>query len=177
MTLFYDLLVKFGPLIKVDDLGFCLIIQAPDFNPKWEAELVNLGYTCYHEILDANPVVFVPSHSVFSRASQFTIKRTITEANSIPLTELAAGPKDGSMAPVKETPVADNLEKIDEAEVLIDLVGKLVVLNEDFCSLRKRIVELEKREIGLNEPIFACQQDLAKIKQDLEKRYKMGVFP
>ena len=56
-------------------------------------------------------------------------------------------------------------------------MGKLVVLNEDFCSLRKRIVELEKREIGLNEPIFACQQDIAKIKQDLEKRNKMGVFP
>jgi hypothetical protein len=80
------------------------------------------------------------------------------------------------MAPVNETPVADGLEKIDEAEVLIDLVGKLVVLNEDFCSLRKRIVELEKREIGLHEPILACQRDIVKIKQDLEKRTKWGFF-
>ena len=99
MTLFYDLLVKFGPLIKVDDLGFCLIIQAPEFDLKWEAELVNLGYTCSFQQLDDYPAVLVP------------IKRTITEANSIPLTKPAAGPKEGSMAPVKETPVADLILK------------------------------------------------------------------
>jgi hypothetical protein len=164
MTIFYDLLVKFGPLQNVDPYGFCIIIQAFEFKEEWKAMLENLGYTCHFEIMDDYPAVFVPS------------KRTITEANSIPLTELAAGSKDGSMA-LKETPVAVNLEKIDEAEVLIDLVRKLVVLNEDFCSLRKRIVELEKREIGLNEPIFDCQEDIVKIKQDLEKRNKMGVFP
>jgi hypothetical protein len=78
MTLFYDLLVKFGPLIKVDDLGFCLIIQAPEFNPQWEADLVNLGYTCSLQQVDDHPAVLVP------------IKRTITEANSIPLAEPAA---------------------------------------------------------------------------------------
>ena len=133
MTLFYDLETRFGPPLKVDPWGLCIVIQAPEFNPDWEATLADLGYECYFEKLDDHPVVYVPLK-----------KAAWLESNVFVLQSNVHGHSELSKVSTK----IDVPAKIDAAEVIIDLLGKLTILTEDFCLLRKRVIELEKREGG-----------------------------
>jgi hypothetical protein len=131
MTLFYDLKAMFGPPWEVDPWGLCIVIQAPEFKPDWEATLADLGYECHFEKLDDHPVVFVPlKKAAWLETNVFVLEPNVT-----------SGQSEASKVSTKiDVPV-----KIDEAEVLIDLIGKMADLTENFCLLRKRVIDLEKR--------------------------------
>ena len=133
MTLFYDLKAMFGPPWEVDPWGLCIVIQAPEFKPDWEATLADLGYECHFEKLDDHPVVFVPLK-----------KAAWLESNSFVLQANGHGQSEVS----KVSTNIDVPDKIDAAEVIIDMLGKITALTEDFCLLRKRVIELEKKEGG-----------------------------
>jgi hypothetical protein len=130
MTLFYDLKMRFGPPIKVDPWGRCIIIQTSDFNPDWETMLADLGYECKFEKLDGYPVVYVP----LKKAAWIEYNFFVLQSNVHGQSELS-----------KVSTKIDVPAKIDAAEVLIDFVGKMADLTENFCLLRKRFINLEKR--------------------------------
>jgi hypothetical protein len=59
MVLIVELTEKFGPALEVAPWGSCLWILGTEFNPDWEAELGDLGYSCHNDILDDFPGIFV----------------------------------------------------------------------------------------------------------------------
>jgi hypothetical protein len=59
MVSIVELTIKFGPALEVDPWGSCLWILGTEFDPDWEAELDDLGYSCHDDILDGFPGTFV----------------------------------------------------------------------------------------------------------------------
>src|ERR1035437_5091184 len=60
MTLFAELTEKFGPALDVPGVGLCLAISGEFFDPDWEAELSDQGFTVLFETWDNHPMTVVP---------------------------------------------------------------------------------------------------------------------
>jgi len=58
MKLFEDLKQKF-PLKEFSPYGFCVAVPGAEFDPDWEAELVDHGYKCFDLDIDGEPVTLV----------------------------------------------------------------------------------------------------------------------
>lgn len=54
-----ELKQRFGPSLNVAPYGECLVIQGDKFNPDWEADLGDQGFTCHFGDLDGHVVTFV----------------------------------------------------------------------------------------------------------------------
>ena len=59
MVSIVELTEKFGPTLNVPPFGECIVIQGPEFDPDWEAELGDLGFNCHFGSLDNHAVTFV----------------------------------------------------------------------------------------------------------------------
>lgn len=54
-----ELKQRFGPAVNVAPYGECIVIQGVEFDPDWEAELGDKGYTCHFTDLDGHAVTLV----------------------------------------------------------------------------------------------------------------------
>ncbi len=54
------LLERFGPALEVQGYGKCLVILGSEFDPDWEAELDDQGFTVLFETWNNHPMTVVP---------------------------------------------------------------------------------------------------------------------
>ena len=55
-----ELWAKFGPALDVPSLGKCLAIPGSEFDPDWEAQLDDQGFTVFFETWDNHPMTVIP---------------------------------------------------------------------------------------------------------------------
>jgi hypothetical protein len=60
MVLIVELTEKFGPALDVPGIGKCLAVPGSEFDPDWEAELDDQGFTVLFETWDNHPMTVVP---------------------------------------------------------------------------------------------------------------------
>ena len=134
LTLFEDLVERFGPPMEVAPWGLCLTVQGPEFDMAWVKTLVDLRYSMFLTKLDEQPVVFIPCKKSVAAMSPTGSESLINEVCNLENND----EKEETLSP--ETKIT-----VDQSNVLLDLVQKYQILSEGYQSLSNSYVELKSR--------------------------------
>ena len=134
LTLFDDLVERFGPPMEVEPWGLCLTVQGPEFDMAWVKTLADLRYSMFLTKLDEHPTVFIPFQKSIAAMSPTGSESLINEVCNLQNN----GKKEETASPEPKITV-------DQSNVLLDLVQKHQILSEGYQSLSNSYVELKSR--------------------------------
>ena len=149
VKLLEDLKQKF-PLKEFSPYGFCVVVPGAEFDPDWEAELVDHGYKCFDLDVDGEPVTLVR----VVKTEKGSGEKTVPSPPIAPIAAKASAEAEGekeTFIPGARSPPSQKWRP-EEDEVLIklwnegDLIEKMTPSfpGRTEAAIRLRIQRLEK---------------------------------